>query len=220
MSLCAIIPTSLMLAANDALEQAGYGALNFSVPLYGATGATYAGLHTWGDLPFESAIKAIAGVVWEESNGEPYARFQALVESQGAKWGAIAPPIPRSGIVPAGALYRETDDTLWLTLVTYDIGVFPDKTPSIIRQQREPFKVYPWTQPTDQFDSYKLLNPFTNQNDECTFEGKTYYVTAADGAGNNVWPPAGQGSFGWSETDPTPNILVRAWDAVLGWIFR
>lgn len=214
MSLCAIIPANLMQAANDALEQAGYGAGNFSVPLYGSTGASYGGLHTWGDLPFEASIKAITGVVWEESNGDPSTRFQVLVEAQGVRWGANAPQLPSTGMVNAGELYRD-GELLWYVIQGFDRGVFnlpPETYPALIRNLREPYQVLPWKQPIDQFDAYKLLNPFTGQNDECMHLGKKWYVTQADGAGNNVWEPS---VYGWSETDPTPNILVRAWNWVL-----
>jgi hypothetical protein len=99
MSLCAIIPTNLMQSANDALEQQGYGSQNFSVALYSNGGATYAGLHAWNDAPFVTAIKAITGVIWEESEGDPTTRFNALVEAQGVAWGANAPEYPATGTI-------------------------------------------------------------------------------------------------------------------------
>jgi len=215
MSLCAIIPVASMQAANDALEQAGYGPRNFSVPLYNATGAAFGGLHAWDDPTFIAAVKAVAGVVWEESSGEPMPRFQALAESQGTKWGATAPPLPSAGMVTAGELYRD-GELLWYVIQSFDRTTFnapPETYPALIRNLREPYQVLPWKQPLDQFDAYKLLNPFTNQNDECTHNGKKWYVTEADGAGNNTWEP---GVFGWSETDPTPNILVRFWNWLTG----
>jgi hypothetical protein len=217
MSLCAIIPVANLQAANDALEQAGYGPRNFSVPLYSSTGASYAGMHTWGDIPFETAIKAIAGVVWEQSEGDPTTRFNALVEAQGVKWGANAPALPDAGLVVANELYRWTDGTLWTALASFDRTTYggppAQLPPAIIRFVRDPYQVYIWRQPTDQYDAYKLVNPFTGQNDECEHLGKRWYVTQADGAGNNVWEP---GQFGWSETDPTPNVFVRAWNWLTG----
>jgi hypothetical protein len=62
------------------------------------------------------------------------------------------------------------------------------------RWARVPGSVAPWVQPLDQFDAYKLLNPFTGQPDKATHNGQTWRVSQADGAGNNVWAP---GAFGW-----------------------
>ena len=53
-----------------------------------------------------------------------------------------------------------------------------------------------WVQPLDQFAAYKLVNPFTGQGDRCTHNGKTWYVSQADGAGSNVWAP---GVYGWTD---------------------
>jgi hypothetical protein len=88
-----------MQSANDSLEQQGYGGGNFSVPLYANGGATYAGLHAWNGAPLVTAIKAIAGVIWEESEGDPTTRFNALVNAQGVRWGANAPQYPTSGTI-------------------------------------------------------------------------------------------------------------------------
>jgi hypothetical protein len=198
MSLCAIIPINLLQAANDSLEQQGYGPLNFSVPLYASGGAAYAGLHAWNDAAFITAVKAIAGVFWEESEGDPTTRFNTLANAYGTKWAGTAPVLPTSGMVAAGALYRNGDD-LWQVLQAYDIGVYggdPNQYPALIRQMREPHKVYPWKQPVDQFDAYKLLNPFTDAPDECTHSGKKWRVVQGDGGGNNTWEP---GVFGWVE---------------------
>lgn len=82
MSICAIIPVASSAAANAALEAQGFGIGNFSVPAYGATGATHAALHAWGDPPFNAAVKAIAGVVYAEGTGDPVARTKALIEAQ------------------------------------------------------------------------------------------------------------------------------------------
>jgi hypothetical protein len=64
----------------------------------------------------------------------------------------------------------------------------------LIRRAKIPGEALPWVQPLDQFDAYKLVNPFTNAGDLCTHNGFTWQVSQADGAGNNVWEP---GVFGW-----------------------
>jgi hypothetical protein len=202
MSLCAIIPTANLLAANDALEIAGYGSLNFSVPLYSSGGATYAGCHAWigsNDVPFANMIKAQVGVVWEDSDGDPTTRFNALVEAQGVAWGANAPEYPTSGTILPNELYRWTDQTLWQVIQQYDVAVFnqpPSTYPALIRQVREPGQVYEWKQPIDQFDAYRLKNAFTNKADESKRNGKTY-KTLID---FNVWEPGAIGSENlWQE---------------------
>ena len=92
-SLCAIIPAANLQAANDALDAQGFGPNNFSVASFTGAIAAHAALHAWNDPAFSAAVKAIAGVVWEESEGDPVVRTQTLIESQGAQWGANAPPL-------------------------------------------------------------------------------------------------------------------------------
>jgi len=200
MSLCAIIPVANLLAANAALEgdedTPGFGPRNFNVPAFGPTGATHAALHAWDDPAFAAAVKAISGVVWEESEGDPVARTLALIESQSAQWGAAAPQLPDAGLVIAGTIYQR-DDGLWYCIQQHDRSVFggdPGQYPALIRRMRQPGEVLPWAQPIDAFDAYKLVNPFTGEPDRCTHAGQTWRVVQADGAGNNLWQP---GAFGW-----------------------
>jgi len=196
-SLCAIIPVASLANANASLKAQGFGDNNFSVPAYTGAGATHGALHAWNNVAFSTAVKAIAGVVWEESDGDPSARTKALIEAQGAKWGANAPQLPTSGTAVVGALYRyPLDKTLWSVIQAYDLATWQDPyaIPALIRQVREPNQVLPWKQPIDQYDAYKLVNPFTGKPDQCTFGGSTWKVVQADGSGNNVWQP---GVFGW-----------------------
>ena len=202
MSLCAIIPVANLTTANASLEAAGFGPRNFSVPAYGGTGVTHAALHAWNDAAFIAAVKAIPGVVWEESGGDPIAMTQALIAAQGAKWGAQAPMLPTSGNATAGTLYaydRSGTRELWYCIQTFSrttYGAVPETYPALIRRIRVPGTVAAWVQPLDQYDAYKLVNPFTGKPDECTFGGFTWYVSQADGSGNNVWQP---GVFGWTK---------------------
>lgn len=59
MSIVAIVPVAQMAAANLAMEEAGFGPGNFSVPAYGATGATHAALHAWEDAAFREALSLV-----------------------------------------------------------------------------------------------------------------------------------------------------------------
>jgi hypothetical protein len=189
-----------MTAANTALETAGHGSRNFSVAAYSGAAPSHAALHTWGDPAFETAVRAIAGVVVDDTPGDPVTRTQALIEAQGADWGEQAPMLPTSGNAVANTLYKYGDDELWWCIQTFNRTTFsapPATYPALIRRARVPGQIAAWVQPIDQFDAYKLLNPFTGEPDKATHNGQTWRVSQADGAGNNVWPPSGAGAFGW-----------------------
>ena len=213
MSICAIIPVASLSAANAALEAQGFGIGNFSVPAYGATGATHAALHAWDDPPFNAAVKAIAGVVYAEGTGDPVARTKALIEAQGAKWGAQAPALPTTGNVTAGSLYR-FEDALWGVIQSFNRTTYPahpSTYPALIRRIRDPRKAEAWRQPIDQYDSYKLVNAFTGTADTTTHAGKTWR-TKVD---NNVWEPA-VGAL-WDEIDGAGNVIVPPAPPVEEW---
>ena len=206
MSIAAIVPVAQMAAANLALEEAGFGPRNLSVAAYGATGATHAALHAWEDAALREALALIPGVVVgdPEDEGDPIALTAALIAAQVAKWGAQAPALPTSGIITAGSLYRH-DDSLWSVIQTFDrstYGADPSTYPALIRRLRDPHKREAWRLPLDQYDSYKLLNPFTGKADECINLGKTWR-TKVD---NNVWEPAA-GQL-WDEIDADGNVVV------------
>lgn len=213
MSICAIIPVASIAAANAALEAQGFGIGNFSVPAYGATGATHAALHAWDDPPFNAAVKAIAGVVYAEGTGDPVARTKTLIEAQGAKWGAQAPALPSTGNVTAGSLYR-LGDSLWSVIQSFNRTIYrayPSTYPALIRRVRDPYKAEAWRQPLDQYDSYKLVNAFTGKADECVHGGK-FWRSKVD---NNVWEPA-VGAL-WDEIDEAGNVIVPPAPPVEEW---
>ena len=199
MSIFAIIPIENVAAANASLEAAGFGPRNFSVPAYAGPGATHAAMHAWDDPALLEALGDIAGVVVSETDDDPITAVKAIMAAQGAKWGDQAPALPTSGNATANTLYKFTDGTMWWCIQTFSrstYGAHPSTYPALIRQVREPRSRLPWKQPIDQYDSYKLVNPFTGKPDECTHNGKAWKVTQADASGNNVWEP---GAFGWSE---------------------
>ena len=198
MSIVAIIPVASLLAANTTLEAQGFGKSNFSVPAYTGAGASHAALHAWDDPVFSAAVKALPGVAFNEGTGDPVTRTKALIEAQGAKWGAQAPELSSTGNVTAGSLYR-VGESLWSVIQTFSRTPYPappSTYPALIRRVRNPMVVESWQQPLDQFDAYKLVNPFTGKPDQVTHAGKTWKVTLADGAGNNIWAP---GAYGWAE---------------------
>ncbi|MFT4179602.1 MAG: hypothetical protein QM612_09100 [Thermomonas sp.] len=197
MSIVAIIPAAGLIVANAALEAQGFGPGNFSVTSYALGRPSHAALHAWPDAALQAAIAALPGVVIDNSEGDPGQRTKALIEAQGAQWGSQAPAY--AGTLTAGTLYRYSDDSLWWCIQPYDTAVFadhPSTYPALIRRARRPGVAEPWVQPMDALDAYKLLDPFTGQPEVCTHAGKTWRVSQADGAGNNIWEP---GAFGWSE---------------------
>lgn len=216
MSLVALIPVASLIAANAALESQGFGPRNFSVPAYGGAGVTHAALHAWDDPAFLATLKALPNVIVDDGTREegeepastdPITRTRELIEAQGAKWGAQAPALPTTGSVNAGGLYR-FEDSLWSVIQSFDrttYGAHPTTYPALIRRVRDPYKIEPWRQPLDQFDSYKLVNPFTGKADTALHGGKTWR-TKVD---INVWEPTAQ-SAQWEEIDAQGNVIVPA----------
>lgn len=200
----ASIPVANMQAANDLLDntaqtpgKVSYGPNNFSVPAYAGPTPSVGLLHAWGDPEFEAAVAAIPNVTITQGT-DPIAMTEAAATSKGAKWGANAPQLPSSGNVTAGSLYQ-FDNLLWSVIQTFSRTTYnahPSTYASLIRRVHTPGELQPWVQPTDQYDAYKLLNPFNGKPDQCTYGGFTWKVTQADGAGNNVWQP---GVYGWAK---------------------
>jgi len=192
MNFSASIPVDQMITANETLENAGYGPNNFSVPAYTSPSPAFGLLHSWSDAAFEAAVAAIPGVVIQQELANPQATTSAL----SGQWGAEAKPL--QGNVTPG-LYKDDAGVLWWVIQAYNTNTYPDPEaiPALIRRAKVPGEILPWVQPLDQFDAYKLVNTFTGEPDRCTHNGHEWYVTQADGAGNNVWEP---GVFGWTET--------------------
>jgi len=193
------VPVNLLQATNAALATLGHGGNNFTVPAYAGPTASYALLHAWGDPAFEANVAAQPGVVIL-SGDDPIATTSAVATGAGTEWGADA--LPLEGIVTPG-LYRDGLNVLWYVIQTYDTATWPDPAlvPALVRRAKIPGEALPWVQPLDQFDAYKLVNPFTGEADLCTHNGETWYVTQADGAGNNIWEP---GVFGWTVVGAEP----------------
>ena len=219
MSICAIVHVDHMKAANAALEAAGFGPGNFSVPCYGATGCTHAAMHAWDDPRFLEALEATPNIIAESSDGDPTERTQALIEAQGAKWGAKVEEAPKSGYVEAGDMLKE-DGSLWSVIQRFDRSVYGaplDTYPALVRRLRDPQEREKWRQPLDKYGAYMLVNAFTGKPDECIHNGK-FYRTKVD---VNVWEPA-VGQL-WEEIDAKGNVVkvtqppVEEWPAWKVW---
>lgn len=198
MSFTAIIPVASMAAANAFLENServsgrgSWGPGNFSVPAYAGSAPTHAMFHSWDIAGFREDVAQIVGVVIRDGS-TPFANTTAAATAVNSTWGQDAKPL--TGIVTPGLYVK--DSQLWWVIQGYNTATYPDPVASLRRLARVPGEAAPWVQPTDQFDAYKLVDPFTNAPDVCTYQGKTWKVTQADGSGNNVWAP---GVYGWTE---------------------
>lgn len=90
--LAARIPVADMAAANASLEAQGFGAANFTVPVYEGEIAAHAVTHTWSHPALEAAIKALPGVTWSEAAGSPADRVAAVLP-EGAQWAGNIEPM-------------------------------------------------------------------------------------------------------------------------------
>jgi hypothetical protein len=195
----ASIPVANMQSANDLLNNTAntpgkksYGPNNFSVPAYSGPSPSIALLHAWGDPEFEAAVAAIPNVTIIQGS-DPIVSTTAAASAKSSTWGSNA--LTLTGTVTPG-LYKDSTGTLWWVIQGYNTATYPDPKviPALIRQAKIPGEALPWVQPLDQYDAYKLVNPFTGTGDLCTYNGQTWKVVQADGAGNNVWQP---GVYGW-----------------------
>jgi len=214
MTIAATIPVANLEAANAELAAKGFGPRNFSVPAYTGAAPTHACLHCGGHMSdaqgneeypgphnYIATIKSLPGVTVydpEDDLGPPVQEPTERVNESlpaGAQWDKTKQPL--EGQITAGGLYEDGDGVLWWAIQSYDSGVWSDPSaiPALIRRAKVPGQVEQWVQPIDQFDAYKLVNPFTGEPDRVTHNGQTWEVTQADGAGNNVWQP---GAFGWT----------------------
>ena len=200
----ASIPAANMQAANAELEEAGHGPNNFSVPSYAGPSPSVALLHAWGDPVFEAAVAAIPNVTIKQGT-DPAATTKEAAAAKNSTWGNDAKPL--TGTVTPG-LYRDTKNVLWWVIQSYNTATYPNPLviPALIRVAKIPGEALPWQQPLDQYDAYKLVNPFTGEGDYSLHKGVKWQVTAADGSGNNVWEP---GVFGWSNIGPAPQIQLN-----------
>jgi hypothetical protein len=198
----ASIPVANMQAANDLLNNTAntpgkksFGPNNFSVPSYAGPSPAFGLLHCWNNPEFEAAVAAIPNVVIQQGLANPIVTTSALA----GEWSADAEPL--TGTVTPG-LYKDTKNVLWWVIQSYNTATYPDPAliPALIRMAKVPGERLPWVQPLDQFDAYKLVNPFTGTGDLCTHNGKNWKVNQADGAGNNIWEP---GVFGWLDQGVT-----------------
>lgn len=203
MGIVAIIPVANLAAANAALQSAGWGPNNFSVPAYAGGNPTHAACHAWGPASLITLIKAQTGVVVNEGNGEPTTRLRTLLSGV-AQWGDDATPLPTSGNALANTLYSFGEGELWWCIQTFSRTTFnahPSTYPALIRRSRRPGEVLPWVQPLDQFDAYYTVNRFTGQPDRVTHNGRLWRSIVADPT-PNVWAPGTAGI--WADEGSAP----------------
>lgn len=201
----ALIPVANLLDANAALAAQGFGDANFSVAAFSSPSPQFAVLHSWHDAVFKAAVSALPQVtILDGVEGtSPVVLASSVSATVGAQWVGDTPELV--GVVTPG-LYHEGID-FWWVLQQYDTAVWPDpmQVPALVRRARIPGTITPWQQPLDQYDAYKLVNPFTSAPDQCTFNGQIWYVSQADGVGNNIWQP---GVFGWTVLGTPPQDYI------------
>lgn len=195
MSFSASIPVAQIDSANAALQAAGHGPGNFSVPLYTGTAMpSHAALHSFDVPGFRAAVAAIPNVQITDGANPLDVTFSAHCAANSQRWGADAPLL--QGQVTPG-LYRDTDQSLWWVIQAFDRNVFTaalSTYPALVRRVRVPGEIGPWVQPIDANDAYRPANRFTGQPDRVTHNGFTWRCAQGDANGNNVWQP---GVFGW-----------------------
>lgn len=192
MSFSVTIPVTNIAAANAALQAAGWGPGNFTVPLWtsGVMPAVAALHHIGNDAAFRAACTALAGATVRDYAGLTVG-MDATAVAAGGRWGGNAPLL--QGQVTPG-LYRATQadgGALWWVIQAFDRAVFTAALSTyhaLVRQARVPGEVTPWVQPIDANDAYYTVNKFTGQPDRVTHNGRRWRSIVADPT-PNVWAP-------------------------------
>jgi len=168
----AIIPAVDAKAANAELEAQGFGPDNFSVPTKSAsaTGADYAGLHTWSNDAFEAAVRALPyDVEITEGTGTP--NYQEACEKQALEWN---PYKGDPNELPMIGDERAFSGKTWVSLVDFNVWQPP------VAWREKVQEGYPeWQKPTGSHDSYSI-------GDRVAFQTKNYESKI----NGNVWSPS------------------------------
>jgi len=207
MSFSVTIPVANIAAANAALQAAGWGPGNFTVPVWtsGAMPVVAALHHIGNDVAFRAACVALAGATVRDY-GQLAVGMDATATAAGGRWGGNAPLL--QGQVTPG-LYRAVPADgggLWTVIQAFDRAVFGaalSTYPALVRKAKVPGLIEPWVQPVDQFDAYFTKNAFTGQPDRVAHNGRLYRSTVADPT-PNVWVPGAVASNIWADEGPAP----------------
>lgn len=204
MSFSVTIPVANIAAANAALQAAGWGPGNFTVPVWtgGALPAVAALHHIGNDAAFRSACVALAGATVRDY-GQLVVGMDATATAVGGRWGSNA-PLLQGNVTPG--LYRDPagGGGLWTVIQAFDRAVFTNPLadiPALVRKAKVPGLIEPWVQPIDQFDAYWTKNAFTGQPDRVTHNGRIWRSVVAE-ATPNVWAPGTAGI--WADEGPAP----------------
>lgn len=198
-SFSAIIPVAQLQAANQFLEDEGFGPKNFAAPAFSSAQPSHAMFHAWNDPVFRAAVETIPNVVIQDGLSSPRETVTAMADTVGVDWAQSA--LPFEGVVTPGLHYRLVDNLpeYWWVIQQYDTAIWPDPSApglqALVVPARIPGEVTTWIQPINQFTAYFLVNAFTGQPDEVTHNGQTWYVSQGDGAGLALFEP---GVFGWT----------------------
>lgn len=172
MNFSATVPASRMDEANAAMELAGFGPGNFSVPIKGggATAANVAGLHCWSHPEFQAAIEALGYATVDVGDGKP--NFDAMLTKGALEWvqpfGAEDPNIKKVGDRVT------TDGKTWESLIDNNVWQPPVGWREVVAVGNPA-----WVQPTGAHDAYAL-------GSRVSFNGANYESVISA----NVWSPA------------------------------
>lgn len=178
MSFTVTIPVANINTANTALQSAGWGPNNFSVPLWtNGSMPSVASLHHIGnDTAFRSACVALVGATVRDY-GQLVVGMDATATAVGGRWGNNA-PLLQGNVTPG--LYRATTadgGALWWVIQAFDRTVFNAALttyPALVTPARTPGEVTVWVQPLGGSDSYQAVNPFTGLPDRVSHNGKVW----------------------------------------------
>lgn len=146
---------------------------------------------------FDPATGGVGYAIGYPITGQGYT--EAKIKARAAlDWAATIPTLPETGNVSPG--YFLYGDEVCLVIQAHDRSIwggdpFQPGREALTRLYRNPWRLYAWKQPLDQYDAWKTSNAVTAAPDECTHLGSRWRVTQGDGGGNNVWEP---GVFGWT----------------------
>jgi hypothetical protein len=179
MTISAIIPIEYVEQANAELDELGFGPNSFSVPVRsGSSGATHAGLHSWNNDSFLSALQSLnyTGLVIKSTEDEEVVSFPELITEQAMEWESperwYENPVMKDD-------ERTKDGKTWVSLMDYNVWEPPVGWREVVSEG------YPaWVQPTGAHDAYPLRFRVTHK-------GQDWENT---GSAANVWEP---GVFGW-----------------------
>jgi hypothetical protein len=210
-----LVNTTVAAAAANAIKEPGVR------PFLGLAAASgQVDVNVFEDSRLSTSFNPVTGLVdFSMTNPEGVSLDWTGVTAQASiAWAQALPTLPDSGNVQAGSYYLYDGEIVYIIQAhnrgTFGGSPFQTGRESITRLFRDPWRVYPWKAPIDQFDAYLLMNAITGAPDEATHAGQTWRTRR----NNNTWTP-GTSDSGWMRISnlPAPWIHVGNEGYPLGW---